>query len=151
MAAKNSEDALVLKLIDEVKQRKAEIESIERPVYRTNCTFSYDDTTRTGNGSINLRTLSVRDLLSVAGFLMGRADYFVKAAIHMVLEDSPGFQWQGFSLADWLADIKTLANKSQLTSKRTNLEFLEKRLDSLVSPELRRKLELEAIQRELAS
>ena len=58
-------------------------------------------------------------------------------------------EWNGFSVNDWIDDIKTRINKVQIASKKVKLEHLESRLNAIISPELRAEMELEAISAEL--
>jgi hypothetical protein len=52
-------------------------------------------------------------------------------------------------VADWEADIKAKILKIQITSEEKKLAALEERLNKIISPELRRKMELDAIKAEL--
>lgn len=61
----------------------------------------------------------------------------------------PGFVYLGSPVEDWLADIKARIAKVKIGEKRKKLEDLEKRLNAIVSPELRAQLELEAIEKAL--
>ena len=62
-----------------------------------------------------------------------------------MLETNVKFDWLGFSLEAWISDIKTRVNKIDISKKRDELEKLETRLNSLISPELRNQMELEEI------
>jgi hypothetical protein len=57
----------------------------------------------------------------------------------------------GHTVADWQADIQKRINKVQISKKKADLQTLEDRLDKLISPELRREMELAEIQKMLAS
>ena len=67
----------------------------------------------------------------------------------MLQVEAPPFEWTGFPVKDWLEDIKTRIDKLQIQSKKAKLETLEKRLNKIVSPELRAQMELDAIAAEL--
>lgn len=143
-----SVDATVTKLIDEVNRRKAEISKVNKPSWKTNCSFSYDESNK--NVSVNLQVVvDKQTLVYIATFLLVRQDYFDKAA-KLVEAEGVKCTWQGFSIQDWLDDIKTRLLKLQINSKQKKLDELEERLSKLISPELRAKLELEAITKELA-
>jgi hypothetical protein len=88
-------------------------------------------------------------LINIAAFLQSRSDSYERAAKDLGVESPPPFQWCGFSLADWLEDLKSRIGKIQIGAKKKKLETLEARLNAIVSPELRRKLELESIMAEL--
>ena len=88
------------------------------------------------------------ELVEIAAFLQEKEKSYYEAAKALGVS-APDFIWQNFSVADWLEDIKTRIDKIQIADKRKKLETLEKRLNKVVSPELRAEMELEAIEEEL--
>jgi hypothetical protein len=144
-----SSDQITLDLITEVKNRKAEINKIlGKPSYITNCTFTYVEGRM--NEAINIHVMSdVRELINIASFLRGREVLFAETASLLGVENPPKFTWQGFTVSDWLEDLKTRLAKIQVAAKQKKLEALEARLNLVISPELRAKMELEAIASEL--
>ena len=64
-------------------------------------------------------------------------------------EKPPAFTWNGYSVLDWLHDIKLRVGQIRIKAQREKLQELEARLDKIISPERRRELELQAIEREL--
>ena len=141
--AKNT-DQQVLDFIKEVTRQKEEISKAEKPNWSTNCSFSYIEGKT--NDAINLHVESnVKNLICIAAFLKNMEKSYKETAVLLGVEAPPEFTWSGFSAADWLEDIKMRLNKIQIVSKRKKLEALEERLNKIVSPELRTKLELEAI------
>lgn len=140
-------DEKTLSLIKEVNKRKAEIASLERPNWKTNCSFSYIEDKIVYPINIHVES-SVMKLVSMAGFLVERKNAYKEAEKFLGLE-APEFSWMGFSVEDWISDIKTRIDKIQIADKRKKLDTLESRLNQIVSPELRAKLELEAIEAEL--
>lgn len=142
-----NQDDITLKLINEVNRRKAEIAKAERPTWKTNCSFAYVE----GNpATTNLHVASnIRDLVCIASFLRDKEKSYANAAKELGV-DAPKFSWCGSSVEDWLEDIKTRISKLEIASRRKKLEELESRLNSIISPDLRRQMELEAIQKELA-
>lgn len=149
-AKKQTSDQLTLNLINEVKIRKAEIAKIlAKPSYITNCTFSYNEGTL--NGAINIHVENdVRKLVSIGAFLKGQASHYEETAKELGVEEAPKFTWGGFSVDEWLADLKTRLSKVQVAKKQKKLEALEARLNAIISPELRAQMELEAIASELS-
>lgn len=144
-----SEDQVVLELIKQVKDQKAEIASIEKPQWKTNCSFTVTEGDL--SKATNLHTVSdVSHLLKIAGFLIFRAHAYAEAAVLMGVEKPPAFTWQGYVVDDWTHDLKLRLDKLGVAAKQQKLAILEGRLDKLISPELRRKLELEAIQAEMS-
>lgn len=55
----------------------------------------------------------------------------------------------GFKVSDWISDLKTRVSQIQIEDKRNKLATLESRLQSIMTPELRAKIELDAIAKEL--
>ncbi len=145
--ATKTKDELVQELFEVVKQKKAEIAKAEKPKWETNCSFSYNETS---SERINIQTVSdVSGLLRILGHIVIQHDGFTQAGGMANVTDVP-FKWQGFTLKEWVSDIQTRINKIQITKKKAELEDLEKRLDKLVSPEVREAMELAAIQKALA-
>ncbi len=141
-------DEKTLKLIAEVRRRKEEIAEAEKPNYTTNMSFSFNE----GGRPVNLHVeKSVAKLISIAAFLMRQESDYSAAAESLKIGDAPDFMWEGFSVADWMRDIKTRTNKVQLASRRKQLATMEARLDKIVSPELRAKMELAQIEQELGA
>ena len=144
MAKNPNMDVVTLNLMDEVKRRKQEIAEIEHPVWRTN--MSYRDNENNGNSAINLHVVSdVRQLLIIASTLACLEEYYKDTARIMEVNPVPDFKWCGFTTEDWMADIALRIKKIQIKAKKEELEDLETRLNAIISPELRTKLELEAI------
>lgn len=137
-------DKLILQLTQTVKERKAEIQKVERADWKTNCAFSYNQ-----DGSvapINLQVISdPRKLVELLAFLLNQEYYFNTAAIHLLVSET--FKWKGYTLREWESDIKTRLLKIQIKKKKEELEELEQRLSKLVSVDLREQLELEEIQK----
>lgn len=140
-------DQKTLDLIKEVKRQKEEISQAERPNWITNCSFSHTEGKQ--NDQINLHVeANVKTLIMIVAFLKDRERSYNEAAAELGVE-APAFSWSGFSVADWISDIKSRINKIQIASKRKKLETLEARLNAIISPELRTEMELEAIMGEL--
>lgn len=142
-------DQKTLDLIKEVNRRKAEIQKLQKPNWLTNCSFTYVDGSNLNNAiNIHVQT-SVKELISMAGFLQDKERQYNEAITALGIEDPPVFQWGGFSVADWIEDIKTRINQIQIAAKKKKLETLESRLNAVISPELRAEMELDAIAGEL--
>ena len=136
-------DDQVQKLFKVVQAKKEEIQKAEKPNWLTNCSFGYDDEKR-----YNIQVVSkVSELVSMLAFLLNRSKTFDEAAA--ILGANTDFSWMGFSLEEWMSDLKTRITKIQISQKKKELEVLEARLSKLISPELRAQLELEEITKEL--
>lgn len=142
-------DKKMMELLADVKKRKIEIQKADRPTWKTNCSFFYPENNAIG---VNLQVISnVRDLIGIASFLIDKSASYQKAAEAIGVENPDSFIWHGFSLNEWLDDIKTRVIKIQIASKRKKLETLELRLNAVMSPEMRAEIELEDIARELGN
>lgn len=151
-ADSKSEDQIVLDLIKEVKRRKEEIAAIDKPSFKTNCSFTFDEKDNGKQSNIKVPQLwPVKDLIGLIAFLIARCAHYLEAAQELGVENPPQFTWQGFTLPEWKHDVKALIDKQLIASKKASLEDKEARLNRLVSPEQRRKLELEAIQAEMSA
>ena len=141
-------DQQTLDLINEVNRRKKEISKLEKPNWCTNCSFGYTEGSATGRVNIQVES-NIRNLINMAAFLREKERSYLLAADAMSIENPPPFTWDGFGVCDWIEDIKTRINKIQINSKKQKLEQLEMRLSSIISPELRAQMELEAIAKEM--
>jgi len=140
-------DLKIRELFDKVQQDKEEIKKIEKPSWETNSSFSYSPTG--SNDRINIQAVSrIDDIIRILSFLLEKESFHTKAITELGLEDNE-FLWMGFTLAQWTKDLKTRINKIQINDKKQKLLILEERLNRAISPEMRRQLEVEAIQKEM--
>jgi hypothetical protein len=149
--SKTNSDQQTLNLIRDVQSRKAEIaKALAKPNYKTNMAFSY--TEGEPNKLMNLHVLAnLRELILIASFLRDKAVSYHVTALDLGLDTPyPDFTWLGFGVSDWIEDIKVRVSRIQVNVKQAKLEALEKRLNSVISPELRAQMELEAIANELS-
>lgn len=138
-------DSQVQALIKLVQEKKGEIQDAEKPQWITNCAFSYIP----GEKVRNIATVtSIHELVDMLAFLLNKQDYFIDAAKELGIA-SKTFKWLGYSVSEWLHDFTLRINKININVKRKELEKLEKRLDEIISPELKRKMEIEKITNEL--
>lgn len=139
-------DEQTLALLKEIQKRKKEIARIDRPTWRTNCSFPFAG----GEPGKNIQVVSDVDILiNMAALVTVQEEAFNQAAKLLEVESPPKFKWSGFSTEDWIKDIKLRISKIQIGSKRKKLEALESRVNAVISPELRTELELKAIMEEL--
>ncbi len=141
-------DQKTLELIALVSRQKAEIALAEKPQYRTNCSFTYIEGNM--NSATNIRVESdVKNLVLMVAFLQEKETGYQRAISTLGVDEAPAFSWNGFSVTDWVTDIRTRINNIQIGTKKKKLEALEARLNNIVSPQLRAELELKAIENEL--
>lgn len=142
----NETDKVVQELFKVVQDKKAAIAKAEKPNWLTNCAFRYN---KDSSASTNIQVCSdVEELVHMLGFLCEKRSGFNTA--QTILGTKCEFKWFGFSFDDWASDIKTRIDKIQISIKKKELELLEARLDKLISPELKAKMELDEIQKLLS-
>ena len=131
MAKKETQDATTLKLIDEVNKRKAEIAKIEKPNWATNCSFPSDEDN--SNSKKNIHVIAdVRTLVGYAALVREKEKGYKEAAKELGVE-APAYTWGGFSVKDWLTDIKLRIDQIQIATKKNKLEQLEERLNAIIT------------------
>lgn len=130
-----------------VQKKKGEIKAAEKPQWKTNCAFYF---TESPKDPFNLQiTTDVAALVRALAFLYEKEASFQAAAKDLGVDIL--FEWHGYSTETWKVDIQARINKIQIEKKKKELEALEKRLDNILSPELKAEMELEAIMKELES
>jgi hypothetical protein len=138
-------DEKINKLLKEVETRKAEIKSLENPRYRTNLTLTMEPFST----AINLNVLDIRGLLNIKAYLAGLNEQYNKLDISSLGNVYKEFKYSSFSYTDWEHDIDLKIGKILILEKKRYLSTLEDRLNKIMSPELKAKLELEEIEKAL--
>lgn len=132
-------------LFEIVQKKKGEIKAAEKPQWKTNCAFYF---TESPKDPFNLQiTTDIGNLVRALAFLYEKEAAYKVAAKDLGV-DIP-FSWHGYSTEQWKVDIQARIDKIQIEKKKKELEALEKRLDAILSPELKAEMELEAITKEL--
>ena len=140
-------DKKTLELISQVKKKKAAIASAEKPVYKTNCSFSYIEGNK--NGAINLHVADLKSLINIAAFIIERSAIYSTATKVLGVDNPPDFTWDCYTAEDWIDDLKMKITKIQIVTEKNKLEALEERLNKIISPEKRAEIELEDIANQL--
>jgi hypothetical protein len=142
MATKQSEqDEQVQKLFKIVQSKREEIAKAEKPNWETNGSFAYD---KNSSSRINIHVVAdIDELISILGYVLEKDKHFQSA--QDILGTNATFKWIGYTLKEWQYDIQTRISKIQIKKKKDELQELESRLDRLISPELKRQMELEEI------
>ncbi|MGV8961855.1 MAG: hypothetical protein ACOH2V_00475 [Candidatus Saccharimonadaceae bacterium] len=131
-------DERVQLLFDKLTAKKAEVANAEKPQYVTGGMFRYAESM--GN---TIDIVSVRDerkLVEILTFLKERSEKYPDAAKE--LGTDVNFTWLGFTVEEWLKDLKTRVSVLQIARRRTELAELELKINAVVSPELRQKMEM---------
>lgn len=138
-------DEKVKTLIELVKTKKAEIKEAERPNWKTNCAFRFDPSSAR---VYNIQVETDTDFFVSALAALIRGKETCEAAAKK-LGVTYKYSWLGYSYEDWESDIKSRLSRINISQKKKELEKIEKRLDGLISSELRTKMELEEISKAL--
>ncbi len=148
-APKANTDEIVLRLLNDIATRKAEIESLDKPNYQTNRSFPMVE----GNNSSAVNLATVRDvglLVKCLGVVVLNQEACEKAAAQLDIAP-PLFKWGGYTAEEWAHDIRVMVAKLQINEKKSKLATLEARANSIISPELRREMELKSIMEAMES
>lgn len=150
MSVTNTTDDRIAKLLSAVKTRQDELKQMEaltKSSWKTNLSYSFG-TSKTD--AKNLAVMQEDDLVNLI------ADACLRSAAQNDACADLGIQGRvstvnGYVYADWLQDAKKRLALININTKKKQLEALEDQLNSLVSPELRREMELAAIEATLNS
>lgn len=139
----NNLDKKIVELTEKVNKQKEEIKKADKPSWNTNCLLKY------GTETINLHTTNdVNYLVETASMLINKEKWFNETAKLLDVKVEK-FKYFGFTISEWIEDIKTRINKINIIEKKKKLELLQKKLDSLMSHELKTEMELKVIEEEL--
>ncbi len=133
-------------LIETIKTKKEAIEkSSKKPQWKTNCSFGYTDDVQ---GRENIAV--VRDkkkLIAMYAFLVQK-EQAIQIALKE-LEVSTEIEHLGFSITEWKEDIKLRVNQICIEQKKKELEELYQKVNSLVSSEQKRQMEIQSVLKSL--
>lgn len=139
-------DSKVQKLFDIIQKKKANLATLERPNYKTNLSFIIDENDTSKRINLLVINDSVRLLKILAGISLLKKEFdTLSQANSLELE----FTYSGYSFDDWLNDITTLINRNNIKRVKDDLAIFEGKLSQLVSPEEKRRMEIEALEKEL--
>lgn len=140
----NKIDEKINALFEVVRKQKAEVEAAEKESkqsWKTTCSivvpFGRDE------GRVNLQTAKEDTVKSVVMGLLKHRDYATEAEQLLGLE--PTGKYDNFTYEDWFTDCKKRMAVINIKAKKDQLAMLELRLNSIVSPEQKRQMELDAI------
>ena len=136
-------DEKVLQLFERLQAKKAEVANAERPQYITGGQFRYSETM--GNSVDIISVRDERKLVEILTFLKERSQKYAESAQELNVDAV--FTWLDFTVEEWTTDLKTRVSILQLAKRKAELKKLEERVDAIVSPELKRKMELDALEK----
>ena len=135
-------DEKVKDLFNLVRAKKLAIEKAEKPCWNTSGSFGYS--ANSAHDRVNVQTLTdQRKIVEMYAFLIDRQEKSEKAAQELGVPYT--FTWLGFTVDEWKSDFQTRVNQNSIQEKRKELASIEARLNSIITPELKAIMELEAI------
>lgn len=142
----NERDKKIQELWNVVQQKKAQIAKLEKPNYKTNLSFVLDEQNATAR--INLQVINdIPTLVKQLARLTTMKKAFDDICFDLDLNEE--FKHCGFTYDEWKHDIIAIIRKVNIKKEKDDLAHKEKRLNDLISPEEKERLELEAIEKEL--
>lgn len=133
MATKNDERIIELK--KQIEEKKNELGKQPRFTPITTCLFDREGC------RVNIHTLtSIKDINAMLVFF----NTYVVSARDLEI-DCAEVELDGFSVLDWMEDLKSKKAVVEYTKKKEQLTQLEKKLDKLLSDDKKTELEIDAI------
>jgi hypothetical protein len=139
-------DQTIQSLFTKLSERKAKVASLEAEIaksWKTTGAFRLIGASST----TNIQTASVDQLEEVAAHVVILANAMSEASAKL---SRPGVQKiQGYKSEDWFSDLQKRLAAIDVRDEKKQLEALETRLNSVLSPEERRRIEVELLAKEL--
>lgn len=138
-------DDKINELFKVLQKQKTDVEKSEKEVSKkwvTNCSF-----TISGRAPINIQTANEESIRTATTEMLMHQDYSNKAAEKLGLEKYE--KYLGYTYDEWVEDFCKRIAVINLKAEKEKLANLEKRLGTIVSPEQKRQMELDAITNEL--
>jgi DNA repair exonuclease SbcCD ATPase subunit len=139
--AKKTKDDLIQELLLKVEEKKKQIDRIKNPVFKTNLSFNVE---MFGIASrVNLNVASEEILFSLLTYLNLLIDN--RDVVNEKYGISCGKDWYGFKLEEWRDDIVLKIKQKQCQTQVAELKSIEAKLQSLISEDKKKDIELENI------
>ena len=139
-------DKVIEELFKVIQDKKSKIDKLEKPNYKTNMSFLLDENDKLSVINLHTKTdpIYLVKLLANLSTLKKEFDLICKEN-NLNLE----FIYSNYSYSDWKEDILALIAKLTIKKEKDDLDNKEAKLNLLISPEQRRKLEVELLRKEL--
>lgn len=131
--SKNDDKILILK--EQIENKKKALGKQPRFSPTTTCVFTYN------NSKINIHTLSS---IKEIDMMIVHFNMYVMSAKNLQI-DCDNICFDGFSVLDWIEDLKSKKYTIEYNNKKKQLVELENKLDKLLSDEKKTELEIDAI------
>lgn len=138
-------DKVIDDLHTKIQKQKTDIESDEKNIKRgwvTNAVYVMS----TGK-SVNIQVAKKEQIVEAAADLISRKENHEKACLVLGVDNKISNEFVNF-FDDWVKDFKKRLSTILVKEKKSKLEKLEKRLESIMSEDKKRTMELEKIMKE---
>jgi hypothetical protein len=135
-------DDQIRTLFDKLNARKAKVAELESQLaksWTTNCSYRLLGSTT----PVSLGTSTASQVLDVVADLMIQRKAREEAA--MLLELDPPKSYQGYTFNSWVEDSKKRLAGITIREEKKALDELEDRLNTVLSPDERRRIEVERL------
>jgi hypothetical protein len=129
----NVNDNRILELRAQIEKKKEKMKEVNRFSPVTNCSLEIDEE------RYNLNVLTVYQLT----LLQIKLNSYLISARDLGVSDT--FMIAGFTIQDWLTDVKGRLDILSRKDQEKQLKFMEEKLDKLLSQDKKVELELKAI------
>lgn len=139
----------LLTLVEKQREEVKLAEKESKSSWKTNCSFI-----SASGVPVNIQVADEGNLISLCGYLIQSNRSFNEACSALTSDDlstTALFTTNGYNYDDWMDDFKKRFSILKLSEKKAKLAKLETRLNSIVSEDTRRKMELELIMKDLES
>lgn len=130
-------------LIAVLKKLQAEVASADRPQFITNGQFRFAANSMQYVTDI-MTERNENKLVEILAFLKDRERSFSEAAEELGVKAE--FTWLTASVEDWKHDLKTRIGVLHILDRKAELIAFEKKINEIMTPELRAQLELDAME-----
>ena len=139
-------DDVIADLFKVIEDKKSKIAKLEKPNYKTNMSFLLNENDKLS--VINLRVINDPVyLVKLLANLTNLRNEFIN--INKLFSLNLDFTYSNYSYEDWRDDILALIAKVTIKKEKDDLDKKEAKLNLLISPEQRRKLEVELLRKQL--
>lgn len=143
-------DDTILELMEKLKEKKAEFETIQSNAIKswvTNCSYSFKSD---GTDKKNLAVMNQQEVVALLADVLVKVKSTIDASNDLGLTVTRPVI-QGYTYEQWLTDCQKRIAVIGFNSKKKEIEEMETALNSLVSPELQRKIALEELTKKISS
>lgn len=140
-------DQTIQLLFTKLSERKAKVASLEAEIaksWRTTGAFRLIG----AQSTTNIQTAQAEQLEEVAAHIVMLANAMSEASTKLSRPSAQKIQ--GYKAEDWFSDLQKRLAAIDVREEKKQLEALEQRLNQVLSPEERRRIEVELLAKELS-